>query len=187
MRLSERLVVVSVAAVLSFSAWAQSSGSGGLLSPSSGGAGLGRPVSEAALADFDLIVGGSGENLPAGRGTAAEGEAVYRANCMVCHGPEGDGVSSATRIAGGDLHREGPPLKTVGSYWPYAVTLFDFVRRAMPADNPKSLSDEQVYQVTAYLLHMNDIVERDFVIDADSLPAVVMPNAGGFEDFSEQR
>lgn len=186
MRLYKGFFLASAAA-LSFSVLAQSSGSGGLQSPSSGGAGLGRAVSEAALAEFDLIVGGSGENLPAGSGTAAEGQAIYEANCMVCHGPEGEGVTGATRLVGGDMQSEGPPLKTVGSYWPHAVTIFDYVRRAMPADNPKSLSDEAVYQVTAYLLHMNGIVEREDVIDADSLPEVVMPNADGFEDHSATR
>jgi len=85
------------------------------------------------------------------------------------------------------MQSEGPPLRTVGSYWPYASTVFDFIRRAMPADSPKSLSDEEVYQATAYVLFLNDLVDRDEMLDARSLPLIEMPNKDGFVDQSRIR
>lgn len=188
MRLSERLMMLFGAAFLSLApAAAQSPSAAGVQAPDHEPAGLGTPVTEAALQDFDLIVGGSRSDLPPGSGRAAQGRSVYEANCMACHGADGEGVSGNTRLVGGDMQSEGPPLKTVGSYWPHAVTLFDFIRRAMPADRPKSLTDEEVYQVTAYVLSLNGIVESDFVVNAESLPSVVMPNADGFEDYSDRR
>ena len=85
------------------------------------------------------------------------------------------------------MHSAGPPIRTVGSFWPHATTLFDYVRRAMPADAPKSLSDDEVYQVSAYILHLNGIIDQDTVMDAETLPAVKMPNADGFIDRSAVR
>ena len=107
--------------------------------------------------------------------------------CAVHNGAEGEGTSGNTVIVGGDMQSEGPPLRTVGSYWPYASTVFDFIRRAMPATAPKSLSDEQVYQVTAYVLFMNDIIDEDTELNAESLPRIIMPNADGFIDRSQVR
>lgn len=149
--------------------------------------GLGVAVEEADIAGFGLIVGGDGEALPPGSGTAAQGEQVYRSRCVSCHGENGEGVSGNTRLVGGSMQSEEEPLRTVGSYWPHATTLFDFIRRAMPADEPKSLTDDEVYQLSAYLLYLNDIVARDFVLDQDSLPEVRMPNADGFVDRSDAR
>jgi len=146
--------------------------------------GLGTPVTPADLAQFDLIVEPDGAGLPAGAGTAMAGEAVFRSRCQSCHGESGEGRTSATVLVGGSMQSEGPPLRTVGSYWPHATTLFDFIRRAMPADAPKSLSASEVYQVTAYVLYLNGIVARDEVIDADTLPAIEMPNRDGFVDQS---
>lgn len=145
---------------------------------------LGTPVSQAQLTGFDLIIEPDGTGLPAGQGTAAQGEAVFQARCQACHGANGEGNSSATVLVGGSMQSEGPPLRTVGSYWPYATTVFDFIRRAMPADSPKSLSDEGVYQATAYVLFLNDIVGREEVLDARSLPLIAMPNREGFIDQS---
>ncbi|MEZ5492700.1 MAG: cytochrome c [Gammaproteobacteria bacterium] len=145
---------------------------------------LGTPISQAQLAEFDLIVSPDGAGLPAGQGTAAQGEAVFQARCRACHGSNGEGLTAATVLVGGSMLSEGPPLRTVGSYWPHATTVFDFIRRAMPADAPKSLSDTEVYQVTAYVLFLNGIVERDLVLDASSLPSIVMPNSDGFIDQS---
>jgi cytochrome c len=145
---------------------------------------LGRPVSAAQLSAFDLIIEPDGTGLPAGGGTAAEGELVYRARCQACHGTNGEGNSAATVLAGGSMQSEGPPLRTVGSYWPHATTVFDFIRRAMPADAPKSLSDEEVYQATAYVLFLNDLIDRNELLNAQTLPLVEMPNKSGFIDQS---
>ena len=145
---------------------------------------LGTPVSETQLADFDQIIDADGSGLPAGSGTASQGESIYNAKCQACHGASGEGLSAATRLAGGSLHDEGAPVRTIGSYWPYATTIFDFVRRAMPADAPKSLSDLEVYQLTAYLLYMNGIIEKDFQVDKNNLARINMPNAEGFIDRS---
>ena len=146
---------------------------------------LGTPVSQSQLSEFDLIVSPEGAGLPAGQGTAAQGEVVFQARCQACHGAGGEGLSAATVLVGGSMQSEGPPLRTVGSYWPHATTVFDFIRRAMPADAPKSLSDTEVYQVTAYVLFLNGIVERDQVLDASSLPSISMPNRDGFIDQSD--
>lgn len=145
---------------------------------------LGTPISEDQLTEFDLVAEPNGNGFPSGSGTARQGKAVYDANCAACHAANGEGISGNTVIVGGDMNSEGPPLRTVGSYWPYASTVFDFVRRAMPADNPKSLSDEEVYQVVAYVLYLNGIVGEDQVLNAETLPDIEMPNADGFIDRS---
>ena len=145
---------------------------------------LGTPVNASQLSEFDLIIEPDGTGLPAGQGNAAQGETVFRTRCQSCHAANGEGNSSATVLVGGSMQSEGPPLRTVGSYWPYATTVFDFIRRAMPADAPKSLTDNEVYQVTAYVLFLNGIVERDEVLNAQSLPAIDMPNQDGFIDQS---
>jgi cytochrome c len=145
---------------------------------------LGVPISEEDLTQFDLIAGPDGSGFPPGSGTARQGKEVYDRNCGVCHGPNGEGTSGNTIIVGGDMQSEGPPLRTVGSYWPHASTLFDFIRRAMPAIAPKSLTNQQVYQVTAYVLYMNNIIAQDTEIDATNLSDIEMPNADGFIDRS---
>ena len=145
---------------------------------------LGVPVSEAQLEGFDLIAAPDGSGMPPGAGTARQGRAVYELNCLRCHSANGEGVTGNTIIVGGDMRSEESPLRTVGSYWPHASTLFDFIRRAMPADMPKSLSDEQLYQVTAYVLFLNGIVGEDDSINSETLQAIVMPNADGFVDHS---
>ena len=145
---------------------------------------LGTPISEAQLQGWDLIVAPDGSGLPAGSGTAAQGQAVYEQKCASCHGMQGEGMPGVPALAGGSPIGA-PPLMTAGSYWPHASTIFDYVRRAMPPLAPKSLTDSEVYQVTAYVLHLHNIVERDFVLDSNSLPTVQMPNGGNFIDRSQ--
>ncbi len=146
---------------------------------------LGTPISQDQLAEFDLVAEPNGNGLPAGSGTARQGKAVYDTRCAACHASNGEGVTGNTIIVGGDMQSEGTPLRTVGSYWPLASTVFDFVRRAMPADAPKSLSNDEVYQVVAYVLYMNGIVDEDQELNATTLPQVEMPNADGFVDRSD--
>ena len=144
---------------------------------------LGSPVTEAQLADWDLIVAPDGYNLPEGSGTAAQGQAVYQQKCAACHGAAGEGASGSPALVGGSVSTT-PPLLTVGSYWPHASTLFDYVRRAMPPTAPKSLSNTEVYQVTAYVLHLHGVIAENFVLNKNTLPAVQMPNRDGFIDVS---
>ena len=141
---------------------------------------LGTPINEDQLSGFDLIAAPDGSGMPTGAGTARQGRAVYELNCLRCHAVNGEGVSGNTIIVGGDMRSEESPLRTVGSYWPHASTLFDFIRRAMPADAPKTLSDEEVYQVTAYVLFLNGIIGEDESINSETLTAIVMPNGDGF-------
>jgi mono/diheme cytochrome c family protein len=145
---------------------------------------LGQAISESQLSDFDLVAGPDGSGFPAGSGTAKTGKAVFELKCAACHAANGEGVSGSTRLVGGDMHSESSPLRTVGSYWPHASTVFDFIRRAMPANAPKSLSNEEVYQVTAYVLFLNNIIEEKTVLNKESLTKIQMPNKDGFVDLS---
>ena len=144
------------------------------------GPALGVPATAAEIAAVDISIGPDGAGLPPGSGTPKQGLAVYVAKCAACHGPEGvNGIND--RLAGGQgTITSAAPVKTIGSYWPYATTVFDFVRRAMPYPAPHSLTDDETYAVTAYLLHLNGIIGADDVMDATSLPKVKMPNRDGF-------
>jgi len=121
-----------------------------------------------------------GRNLPAGRGNAAEGEAIYIANCLRCHGLAGAGTPADRLVGGIGSLTEPRPIKTVGSYWPLATTVFDYVRRAMPYDRPGSLTNDEVYAITAYLLAENQIIDAQSEMNATTLPRVEMPNRDGF-------
>lgn len=145
---------------------------------------LGTPVTEQQLEGFDLIATPDGTGFPEGSGTARQGKAVFDSKCAACHALTGEGTSGNTILVGGDMHSEGNPLRTVGSYWPYASTIFDYVRRAMPANAPKSLSNTEVYQVTAYVLYLNGIVDENTVLNSETLNEIEMPNADGFIDRS---
>jgi S-disulfanyl-L-cysteine oxidoreductase SoxD len=140
---------------------------------------FGQPVSQADIATWDISIGPDGAGLPPGSGTPAQGAVVYAEKCAACHGDKGEGKTNA-RLVGGQITGDGPAVKTVGSYWPYATTLFDFTRRAMPWTAPKSLTDNEVYAVTAYILRLNNIIGDNDVIDARTLPQVRMPNRDGF-------
>src|SRR5262245_6208410 len=142
--------------------------------------GLGTPVSAAEVARWDISIPPSGAGLPPGSGTARQGLQVYEQKCLACHGAKGAG-KPADVLAGGTGSLAGKtPLRTVGSYWPYATTLFDYVRRAMPITNPLSLSNDELYAVTAYVLNINGVIGEDVAMNAQSLPQVKMPNRDGF-------
>jgi cytochrome c len=146
---------------------------------------FGQPVTQADIAAWDISIGPDGKGLPPGSGTPAQGEAVYATKCQACHGEKGKGQPN-DRLVGGQgslAPGKGPVVKTVGSYWPYATTLFDYIRRAMPWPAPKSLADDEVYAVAAYILSLNDIIGKDEVMNAQSLPKVKMPNRDGFIPF----
>jgi mono/diheme cytochrome c family protein len=141
---------------------------------------FGAPASPEEIARYDISIPPSGAGLPKGSGTAREGAKVYEEKCQACHGAKGAG-KPADALAGGEgTLASGTPLRTVGSYWPYATTLFDYVRRAMPLTAPLSLSDDEVYAVSAYVLYLNGIVGEDAAMNAQTLPQVKMPNRDGF-------
>lgn len=143
---------------------------------------LGEPVGPEDIANWDISIAPDGSTLPPGGGDAAGGKAVYEERCLRCHGEDGEGGDGlADPLVGGiGSLASAAPKKTVGSYWPYATTVFDYIRRAMPYDRPMSLSDSDVYAVTAYVLSLNGIIEDGAVMDAGTLPAVKMPNRDGF-------
>lgn len=142
--------------------------------------GVGREATAEEVASWDVTIGPEGRELPAGSGTAKDGAQVYEVRCKECHGEDGVGGDQAGLVGNPEQLKQAPPIKTVGSYWPYATTLFDYTRRAMPFEDPGTLSADQVYAVTAYVLHLNGLVAEDDVLDRESLPKVVMPNRDGF-------
>ena len=144
-----------------------------------GPVGLGKPITENQIKAWNIDIGPSGAGLPAGSGTAAIGETIYQQKCSSCHGDKGQGGIANRLVGGGELNPD-KPVKTVGSFWPYSTTRFDYVRRAMPHQAPQSLTDDKVYALTAYILYMNKIISRDEVMNANSLPMVKMPNRDGF-------
>jgi cytochrome c len=142
--------------------------------------GIGRPATAAEIAGWNIDVGRDGSNLPKGSGSVSHGREVFAQQCASCHGDKGEG-GLGDRLAGGQGTIGTPkPIRTVGSYWPYAPTLFDYIRRAMPQNAPQSLSDEDVYAVSAFVLNLNGLVEADATLDAKSLAAVKMPNRDKF-------
>ena len=141
---------------------------------------LGREATPAEIAGWDISISPDGGGLPPGGGTAAGGAAVFAAKCQSCHGEKGVGQPN-DRLVGGQGTLAGPtPVRTVGSYWPYATTVFDYVRRAMPYPQPHSLTNDEVYAVTAYLLYLNGVIAEGDVINAQTLPQVKMPNRDNF-------
>lgn len=144
--------------------------------------GLGHPISDARIAPWNIDVNGlTGAGLPAGHGSVADGTKIWEAKCSSCHGVFGEGAGKFPVIAGGSNSlKDERPEKTVGSYWPYAPTLFDYIKRAMPFYAPQSLSNNEVYALSAYILNLNDVVPKTAMLDAASLAAVKMPNRDGF-------
>jgi cytochrome c len=140
---------------------------------------LGVPATAAQIESGDVSIGPDGAGLPPGSGTPAQGEAIFNTKCIACHA-QGSGTVNDQLVGGQGTLASTTPIKTIGSYWPYATTVFDYVRRAMPYPTPHSLSDQEVYALTAYLLSLNGIIAKDAVVDAKTLPLVKMPNRGNF-------
>lgn len=151
--------------------------------------GIGREVSAQEIKGWDIAVRPDGHGMPPGAGNALIGEDVFQAQCAVCHGEFGEGKGRWPALVGGQgTLKNDRPDKTIGSYYPYASTVFDYVKRAMPFGNAQSLSNDEVYALTAYLLHMNDVIkDPQFELNAKTLQAVKMPNAGGFYEDDRER
>ncbi|MBM3785022.1 MAG: cytochrome c [Acidobacteria bacterium] len=128
----------------------------------------------------DIFVAPDGKGLPPGKGTAAAGLEIYNRRCQRCHGTQGQGGEESVLVGGQGSLKTAKPLKTVGSYWPHATTLYDYIRRAMPFDNPGLLDADQTYAVAALILHWNGIIGEKDVLDAATLPKIKMPNRDGF-------
>jgi cytochrome c len=174
MHTPERLRAIVLAASLAANAMAFADGPG-----------LGKPADAATIRMMDLTVLPDGRDLPAGRGSVAEGKLVYEAKCLACHGINGQG-QPMDRLTGGVGSLATPvPVKTVNSYWPYATSLFDYIRRAMPLITPQTLRADEVYSLVAYILSIDGVVKADAVLDAKSLPLVKMPNRNGFLNWWE--
>lgn len=150
------------------------------------GPNLGASPTPAMLAAMDMSIPPSGAGLPVGSGSVAQGQKVYEAKCQTCHGLKGEGKPADPLVGGIGSLGSGKPVRTVGSYWPYATTLFDYVRRAMPTNAPQSLSNDEVYAASAYVLFLNGIVAEAAVMNAQTLPQVKMPNRDGFIDYSRK-
>lgn len=143
--------------------------------------GIGRPVTADELKGWDIAVRPDGHGLPPGKGSVKEGEALFQERCAACHGEFGEGKDRWPALIGGSGKlTDDDPKKGVGNYWPFATTLFDYIRRAMPFGNAQSLTDDEVYAITAYVLHLNDVLKEDAVLDRDSLVKIKLPNAGNF-------
>lgn len=141
---------------------------------------FGTPATPQEISGWNIDVDPNGSGAPPGSGTVAQGERVYATSCASCHGNNGQGKPMDRLVGGQGTLASDHPVKTVGSYWPYATTVFDYIRRAMPFTAPRSLNDDQVYAVTAYLLYLNGIISKDAVLNAKTLPKVKMPNRNGF-------
>lgn len=143
--------------------------------------GLGREATAEEIAGWNIDVRPDGQGLPEGSGTALDGEAIFVERCAACHGEFGEAVGRYPVLMGGeDSLASHDPVKTVGSYWPYATTLWDYIYRAMPFGQAQTLSADETYAITAYLLNLNDVVDEDTVLDAESLAKIEMPNRDGF-------
>ena len=141
---------------------------------------VGRSPSDQDTRALGIMVAPDGTGLPGGSGTAAAGKEVFTARCASCHGVKGEGGDGPALVGGQGTLATAAPKRTVGSYWPYATTLWDYVNRAMPFNQPGTLTHDEVYAVSAYVLFLNDIVGEKQVVDAKSLPLIKMPNRDGF-------
>ena len=141
---------------------------------------LGIPISEAEIAAWDISIMPDGSGLPPGSGTPEQGARIFAAKCASCHGPNATGGSNAALVGAPPLTNGIDTTKTIANFWPYATTLFDFTRRAMPWPRPRTLTNDEVYALTAYILALNKIIGDNDVMTAETLPKVRMPNRDGF-------
>ena len=141
---------------------------------------MGRPPSAEEVKAWDLTIPADGQGLPPGSGTAARGKPIYAERCASCHGEKGEDPKYNVLVGGRGTLATAKPLLSIGSFWPYAPTLWSYINRAQPTDEPGSLTPDEVYAVTAYLLSLNGIVKEDEVLDAATLPRIRMPNRDGF-------
>ena len=141
---------------------------------------LGRPIDEAAIAAWDISILPDGTGLPKGSGTPAQGAVIFAEKCAACHGDNGKGGEAAALVSDRQLAGISAAQKTIKNFWPYSTTIFDFIRRAMPFQMPRSLSDDEVYALTAYILAENKLIGATDTMDAQTLPKVKMPNRDNF-------
>jgi mono/diheme cytochrome c family protein len=142
--------------------------------------GFGRAPTNQEIAGWNIDIGRDGKELPPGRGSVQEGRTIFAEKCASCYGEKGEGGVGDRLVGGQGTLASAKPVKTVGSFWPYAPTLFDYIRRAMPMNAPQSLSNQEVYALSAYILNLNGLVADDATLDAKSLAAIKMPNRDGF-------
>ena len=141
---------------------------------------IGKAATPEQIAGWSIAVAPDGAGLPPGSGSVSQGEDIFATQCAACHGAFGEGAGRYPKLAGSGKLTDDQPVRTVGNYWPYATTLWDYINRAMPYPAPHSLSADEVYAVTAYVLNLNNLVPDDFVADKASVTAVRMPNRQGF-------
>ena len=145
----------------------------------SAGPNLGKPVEPGEIAVWNIHVLPDGRGLPPGSGTPEQGARIYAQKCGMCHGENGKGGISAALVGGAPLKSIDTP-KTIANFWPYSTTIFDFIRRSMPWAEPRSLTDDEVYALTAYILALNKLIGENDAMNAQTLPNVRMPNRDGF-------
>ena len=141
---------------------------------------LGKPIDEAAIAAWDISILPDGTGLPKGSGTPAQGAVIYADRCALCHGDNGKGGSAAALVSDREIAGISASQKTIKNFWPYSTTIFDFIRRAMPFQMPRSLTDDEVYALTAYILAENKLIGANEMMNAQTLPKVKMPNRENF-------
>jgi cytochrome c len=144
------------------------------------GPNLGKPLTAAELAAWDISIQPDGTGLPSGGGTPAQGAKIYAQKCAMCHGENGKGGTSSALVGGAPLTSGIETTKTIANFWGYSTTVFDFIRRAMPWQEPRTLSNDEVYALTAYILSINKLIGENDTMNAETLPKVKMPNRDGF-------